>query len=707
MKKIFLFLSAVLVSLAMQATLVTKDYNLSDLSKQQESTTWSSNTVTVTNGWDGVAHDCGEYPYNAEDYTELTLELASASEVGVYINVTYSDNTTSEKTIAAGSLIGRIALSSSAIKRIDVKLTAAGSATLSKLYFSKVVGKETETHLLNSDYELVNWDWDNRLQLENTWFGAIHEGDKIVVTYTSEANADPDYVGAQVRIKDTNDEFTDVVESEIIQESQTNATFEIVLREADIEPLKTKGMYINGKKIVINKVDLYTYAQQIMVEKVLNTGNESLGNDWGQHWLHTTDLPTLAAGDELRVTVSAVTGEYPQVNFRHDDNGNNPVVIEGIDATVPKVYSVSLTAAQANDINSGKLFIVGQNNSLSHFAIAQPMSIYDENLLWYGEDAAGDDWGTPVNLPAGKFSGVEVGDILNVLLTELDAEGQLFLRQGNYADFTVKPNFYLNGNCAAPMALSFVINASMKDELQANGLLVSGKKFTVSAVYVIKAEAHTESYFLKVGDAEMATLVLPFNATLPAGVEAYRLTYEGSNAIEATAVSAIQADKPVLIIAAANTDPGYEFVSEEGADTCIYYKNTWSVGAYADGALHGNYANEFSIPNKYEIESVMNYFYVLQNGADGVGFYQLQYWGDVKVNPYRAFLGCSLDLNDFDTSVPAPGRKMRLVFNNENTTTGMESVQTSEISTQKILRNGQIYILRNGVEYNVNGQMTK
>lgn len=701
MKKIFLFLSAALVSLAMQATVVTQDFNLSDFSGNAS---FDGSVITASdNSWQGIYKNDGYSAFALAEshYTDLVVELSATPEVDVFVQVSYSDASSNDFTINTTQTSGRLTLASANVTSVAIKLVDAGSATLSKVYFSKVVGKETETHLLNSDYELVNWVWDNRLQLENTWFGAIHEGDKIVVTYTSEANADPDYVGAQVRIEETNAEFTDVIESEIIQESQANATYEIVIREADIEGLKTKGMYINGNKIVINKVDLYTYAQQIMVEKVLNTGNESLGTNWGQHWLHTTDLPTLAAGDELRVTVSAVTGEYPQVNFRHDDNGNNPVVIEGIDATVPKVYSVSLTAAQANDINSGKLFIVGQNNSLSHFAIAQPMSIYDENLLWYGEDAAGDDWGTPVNLPASKFSGVEVGDILNVLLTELDAEGQLFLTQGNYADFTVKPNFYLNGNCAAPMALSFVINASMKDELQANGLLVSGKKFTVSAVYVIKAEAHTESYFLKVGNAEMATLVLPFNATLPAGVEAYRLTYEGSNAIEATAVSAIQADKPVLIIAAANTDPGYEFVSEEGADTCIFYKNTWSIGTYADGALHGNYANEFSIPNKYE----SNYFYVLQNGADKVGFYQLQYWGDVKVNPYRAFLGCSLDLNGFDTpDSAAPGRKMRIVFH-KDATTDIVTVENAEISTQKILRNGQILIIRDGKTYDIFGRL--
>ena len=49
---------------------------------------------------------------------------------------------------------------------------------------------------------------------------------------------------------------------------------------------------------------------------------------------------------------------------------------------------------------------------------------------------------------------------------------------------------------------------------------------------------------------------------------------------------------------------------------------------------------------------------------------------------------------------------MRIVFH-KDATTDIVNVENAEISTQKILRNGQIYILRNGVEYNVNGQMTK
>ena len=41
----------------------------------------------------------------------------------------------------------------------------------------------------------------------------------------------------------------------------------------------------------------------------------------------------------------------------------------------------------------------------------------------------------------------------------------------------------------------------------------------------------------------------------------------------------------------------------------------------------------------------------------------------------------------------------------EPSSTGVESIQTSEVSIQKVIRDGQLFILRNGVEYTINGQV--
>ena len=700
MKKIFLFLSAALVSLAMQATMVTKEYDLSDLTKQQESTTWSANELTVTNGWDGIAHDYGEYPYNAEDYTELTLELASTSEVGVYLAIQYSDNSTSEKTIAAGSLIARIPLSSSSIKRIDIKLTAAGSATISKLYFSKVIGKETVTNLFTGS-KTFNWNWEERILIPNTAFASIHEGDRIQFTYTSGASGQ-----CQVRVQETGEQLTETGEYAGITQGQVeSATFSFVLRAEDIEKVQTNGLYFHGNDYTVTNIELYTYAAQMMVETELNRGEEAI--DWDAHWEHTSGLPVLSEGDELRVVLSANdgSGNY-QIYFKYDWEGGHEIGVTGIDATLPKVYSVVLTAEQATAINTaGKLFVNGTGVTLSRFSVAQPMSIYDERILCSETHSLDNNWSGGFSIEKEKLSGLKEGNIICLQLTAVsraNEDDQVLLKYGDaWSDFSPSVNYLFQANSAVaseeiPMTVEFPVTAKMRDQLRSQKLNIAGKNYTVT--YVLLKEGtpvNTNSHFVTVTSAGMATLVLPFNVpSLPSGVQAYNLTNNGDETIWAEEVSSLTADKPVLIVA---PESEYEFVSVEGASDDISSK----TGTFANGALIGTY----TAINPLTEQTSGAYNYVLNNGTDGVAFYQVLD-NSCSVAPYRAYLSCAYNANAGGAAA-SPARAMRIVFH-KDVTTGVENTESAKMGrSTKFLRNGQLIILRNGVEYNANGALIK
>ena len=85
---------------------------------------------------------------------------------------------------------------------------------------------------------------------------------------------------------------------------------------------------------------------------------------------------------------------------------------------------------------------------------------------------------------------------------------------------------------------------------------------------------------LNITEAGAATLVLPFGAALPAGVKAYTLNYTaGNDKVKATEVTAITANQPVLINAAAGN---YTFTSNgtTNTDSPVY------------GALTGVYATK-------------------------------------------------------------------------------------------------------------------
>ena len=52
-------------------------------------------------------------------------------------------------------------------------------------------------------------------------------------------------------------------------------------------------------------------------------------------------------------------------------------------------------------------------------------------------------------------------------------------------------------------------------------------------------------------------------------------------------------------------------------------------------------------------------------------------------------------------------KRMRFVFNNEQTATGVENVQGDNVQSTKVIENGVLYIIRDGVRYNAQGQIVK
>jgi len=84
------------------------------------------------------------------------------------------------------------------------------------------------------------------------------------------------------------------------------------------------------------------------------------------------------------------------------------------------------------------------------------------------------------------------------------------------------------------------------------------------------------------------------------------------------------------------------------------------------------------------------------NSVQGVGFYQ--YTGTLKANKaYTIYSG----------GFGAP-KRMRFIFNQEQTATGLGEIsQEPRAKNQKLIENGQLVIIKNGVRYNAQGQIVK
>lgn len=76
----------------------------------------------------------------------------------------------------------------------------------------------------------------------------------------------------------------------------------------------------------------------------------------------------------------------------------------------------------------------------------------------------------------------------------------------------------------------------------------------------------------------------------------------------------------------------------------------------------------------------------------------------VNGSPVGAFR-CYFTIRD-DAPVSAMAKRAQIVFAPQ-TTTGLESIQPSEISIQKVLRDGQLFIIRDGKTYNAQGVLVK
>lgn len=339
--------------------------------------------------------------------------------------------------------------------------------------------------------------------------------------------------------------------------------------------------------------------------------------------------------------------------------------------------------------NQGGLSINAVNITLT------AVKLIKHEVLWTGTTEAG-NWNGYQQIDASKLTNLKVGNIICVRVSAIGTEGSINLYCGwEDADALTDGVYYFQDGDEAPMEVEFPVTYKMEQQLRGKNLLVRGKNFTMTDIYVKEGTPTTTvAAYLNVTSAGMATLVLPFDVpSLPDGVQAYNLTNNGDETIWANEVNALEADKPVLIIAAAGE---YEFISEEGASDDISSK----TGTYANGALVGTYT---AIDPLAE-QTGSAYNYVLNNGTDGVAFYQVLDDG-CSVPPYRAYLSCAYNANVPQAGMPSR-KSMRIVFHTKETT-GLGEVQGDNVQSTKVFENGVLYIKHNGIKYNIQGQLCK
>lgn len=204
---------------------------------------------------------------------------------------------------------------------------------------------------------------------------------------------------------------------------------------------------------------------------------------------------------------------------------------------------------------------------------------------------------------------------------------------------------------------------------------------TASTVGTPLGAPSTWQYTWNSGAAKAGTLILPYEANIPEGVSAYTLTYSSGSSATATEINTgiLPANTPVLLNA--------ETASK---DYCFTSTGTVPNAAPADlayGAMTGVYTAGYVPANSY----------VLQNGAEGLGFYKVTANNTIGIGAYRAYLTAGQD---------AEAPMLSIAFS-DGQTTGLKIVAKEQltldnvfnIAGQRVANGYKGLVIKNGKKY--------
>jgi hypothetical protein len=548
--------------------------------------------------------------------------------------------------------------------------------TLVALLACAVIGSQAEVVFSGDAHNVAGWNAKQMPVAEFPVLANASAGDVIVITVTAVED------GARICLQNTAWQGLGYDEYNV-----ETGVYPFVLTEDAATEVKNNGIIVTGQNYSFNRVEL-------LYQKTLWTGDVDATTSWEQSdALDNALFAELQEGDILGVTVTELhEGDWHLYALRANYATN--IIEHNMSAAATGVDV--LTEDVVTSLKNDPVILV--SSYLHATAIHTYTAEKGYVSLWSGTQVVDKDWQGYQSIAAAKLADLEVGNVICVRVQDIDRtqvntptvslfcgwEESDALADGAY-EFSVDDE--------APMVVEFPVTHRMKHQLGSKDLLVRGANYTMTDIYLLEGTpAANVAAFLNVTSAGMATYVLPFDVpSLPDGVKAYRLTNDGSNEIVATELSELTADQPVLIVAA---EGEYEFLSKDGASDDISGK----TGTYADGALVGTYQTIAAVP----ATTATNYNYVLQNGSDGVAFYQVKD-ATCSIAPYHAYLSCSY--NAISGGSPAPMR-IRYV---ENTATGIDETnsQKSKVESRKMIENGQLFIIRDGKTYNALGQVVK
>lgn len=366
--------------------------------------------------------------------------------------------------------------------------------------------------------------------------------------------------------------------------------------------------------------------------------------------------------DELRIYTSEFDTNHPRVFFFNVDP-----IVEGTKSTkgitlylndaifsynsTENYYYATITAIKGKCNGLAKVIGVKKNSYNAPGITVSKIQVYKANTTY--------DY-----ILSGQYSSaVDVSTITSdATVTAIDCSG---LSGNGVAISSANPNCLFVANAGVlSNAKNVIVNGTC-----ANLELTDGQPYKAPVDFTATNAKFTKT----VSDASYATMMIPFGADKPTGVEAYNLTAVNGETITSSSVDAIAANSPVMIKADAGD---YEFTAN-GAEIAATEEEV-----VTNGLLKGGYATMTAAADANN--------YVLQNNANGVNFYLVTVT-DATVKPFRAYLKAS-------------GAGARALNLDLGETTGIETVKKADVTTAVYSLSGQRVAAPQKGLYIVNGK---
>lgn len=204
------------------------------------------------------------------------------------------------------------------------------------------------------------------------------------------------------------------------------------------------------------------------------------------------------------------------------------------------------------------------------------------------------------------------------------------------------------------------------------------KKLTQNALeYLYSVDTYTRSGLT---EGQYGTICLPRASATLEGATFFSAVGKTSTGVVIEEVDALEAGKPYI----------FEASEEEISVTC-----TGNAVIVPDNSESNGLIGSFVLADIVDNGNC----YILKNNA----LYQVR---DSKVGANRAYFDLSA-MSDYDLAQPVNGRRRLMGIDRPGMPTDLENAEAVKIESRKVIENGQLFIIKNGVKYNAQGQIVK